>query len=123
MARVIDLGKVTGEQGPQGQTGPQGPQGERGERGPANAETKYVRCEETRKWHRIVVKHNRFGEAVLAADEQETEMLPEDVTGAVEGICAMEIDANGHLLVVQPEGRNDLDFEIDASGHLIAKIV
>lgn len=30
----IDLGKVTGEQGPQGETGPQGPKGEPGETGP-----------------------------------------------------------------------------------------
>lgn len=112
-----------GERGPEGQRGPQGPKGDRGERGPANAETKYVKCEETGKWHRVTVKHNRFGEAVLAPDDQETEMLPEDVTGAVEGIFAMEIDENGHLLVVLPDGRTDLDFEIDANGHLIAKIV
>ena len=112
-----------GERGPEGQRGPQGPKGDRGERGPANAETKYVKCEETGKWHHVTVKHNRFGEAVLAPDEQETEMLPEDVTGAVEGIFAMEIDENGHLLVVLPDGRTDLDFEIDANGHLIAKIV
>ena len=120
-----------GEQGEQGAVGPrgmQGVQGEkgerglRGERGPGNAETKYVKCEETGKWHRVVVKHNRFGEAVLAADAEETPLLPEDVTGAVEGICAMEIDENGHLLVVLPDGRTDLDFEIDATGHLIAKI-
>ena len=114
---------LVGPQGPQGVQGVQGVQGERGERGPANAEAKYVKCEETGKWHRVVVKHNRFGEAVLALGEHETEMLPEDVTGAVEGICAMEIDENGHLLVVLPEGRTDLDFEIDESGHLIAKIV
>ena len=121
-----------GEQGEQGAVGPRGPQGvqgvkgeqgERGERGPGNAETKYVKCEETGKWHRVTVKHNRFGEAVLAADAEETPLLPEDVTGAVEGICAMEIDENGHLLVVLPDGRTDLDFEIDATGHLIAKIV
>ena len=115
-----------GQQGPQGQQGVQGEKGEQGdagERGPANAETKYVKCEETGKWHRVTVKHNRFGEAVLAADEQEAELLPEDVTGAVDGICAMEIDERGHLLVVLPEGRTDLDFEIDASGHLIARIV
>ena len=112
-----------GPQGAQGVQGPVGPRGRIGERGPANAETKYVKCEETGKWHRVSVKHNRFGEAVLAAEEQETPLLPEDVTGAVEGICAMEIDESGHLLVVLPEGRTDLDFEIDANGHLIAKIV
>ena len=114
---------LPGPQGGQGIQGEKGEQGERGERGPGNAETKYVKCEETGKWHRVTVKHNRFGEAVLAADEQETEMLPDDVTGAVDGICAMEIDENGHLLVVLPKGRTDLDFEIDATGHLIAKIV
>ena len=112
-----------GPRGAQGVRGEKGEQGERGERGPANAETKYVRCEETGKWHRVTVKHNRFGEAVLAPDEHGTPLLPDDVTGAVEGICAMEIDERGHLLVVLPEGRTDLDFEIDASGHLIAKIV
>lgn len=113
---------AVGPRGAQGVQGERGEQGPRGERGPGNAETKYVKCEETGRWHRVVVKHNRFGEAVLAADEQETPLLPEDVTGAVEGICAMEIDKNGHLLVVLPDGRNDLDFEIDATGHLIAKI-
>lgn len=114
---------AVGPRGAQGIQGAKGEQGERGERGPANAETKYVRCEETGKWHRVTVKHNRFGEAVLSADKQETPLLPEDVTGAVEGICAMEIDESGHLLVVLPDGRADLDFEIDANGHLIAKIV
>ena len=117
-----------GAQGAQGATGPQGAQGEkgeqgpRGERGPGNAETKYVKCEETGKWHRIVVKHNRFGEAVLAPDELETELLPEDVDAAVEGLFAFEIDESGHLKVVIPDGRTDLDFEIDGSGHLICKI-
>ena len=114
---------LLGPQGAQGIQGEKGEHGDRGERGPANAETKYVRCEETGKWHRVTVKHNRFGEAVLAADSEETPLLPEDVTGAVEGICAMEIDKNGHLLVVLPDGRTDLDFEIDATGHLILRIV
>ena len=112
-----------GPRGAQGVQGEKGEQGERGERGPANAETRYVRCEETGKWHRVVVKHNRFGEAVLAPDEQETELLPEDVTGAIEGLFAMEVGEDGHLRIVLPEGRTDLDFEIDASGHLIARIV
>lgn len=114
---------AVGPRGAQGASGEKGERGDRGERGPANAEAKYVKCEETGKWHRVTVKHNRFGEAVLAADKEETPLLPDDVTGAVEGICAMEIDENGHLLVVLPEGRTDLDFEIDATGHLIAKIV
>ena len=135
MARTIDLGKVVGPTGPQGEQGKVGPRGaqgvqgekgekgEQGERGPANAETKYVKCEETGKWHRVTVKHNRFGEAVLTADEQETPLLPEDVTGAVDGLCAFEIDADGHLKVVVPDGRTDLDFVINGAGHLIARIV
>lgn len=122
---------IPGERGEQGAVGPSGAQGvqgekgergERGERGPGNAETKYVKCEETGKWHKVVVKHNRFGEAVLAPEEEETELLPEDVTGAVEGLCAFEIDADGHLKVVVPNGRTDLDFEIDGDGHLICQI-
>lgn len=122
---------IPGERGEQGAVGPSGAQGvqgekgergERGERGPGNAETKYVKCEETGKWHKVVVKHNRFGEAVLAPEEEETELLPEDVTGAVEGLCAFEIDADGHLKVVLPNGRTDLDFEIDGDGHLICQI-
>ena len=122
---------IPGERGEQGAVGPSGAQGvqgekgergERGERGPGNAETKYVKCEETGKWHKVVVKHNRFGEAVLAPEEEETELLPEDVTGAVEGLCAFEIDADGHLKVVVPNGRTDLDFEIDGDGHLLCQI-
>ena len=113
---------AVGPRGAQGVQGIQGDRGERGERGPANAETKYVKCEETGKWHRVTVKHNRFGEAELAPEEEETELLPKDVTGAVEGICAFEIDADGHLKVVVPDGRTDLDFEIDADGHLICQI-
>lgn len=37
MAQKIDLGKVTGERGPQGATGPQGPQGVQGPQGTTGA--------------------------------------------------------------------------------------
>ena len=114
---------VVGPRGPQGVQGEKGERGQRGARGPAVAETKYVRCDETGKWHRVTVRHNEYGEPVLETAEQETPLLPEDVTGAVEGLFAMEIGEDGHLRIVLPDGRMDLDFEIDANGHLIAKIV
>ena len=118
-----------GEPGPQGMRGERGPQGTRGptgphgERGPANAETKYVKCEETGKWHLVRAKHNVFGKAVLTVDEEEQDLLPDDVKGAVEGLFGFSVGADGHLYLTKTERASDLEFEIDGNGHLVMDIV
>ena len=118
---------VQGVQGAQGPRGAQGVQGERGEqglcgaRGPATAETKYVRCAETGKFHFVTIRHNAYGEPVLDVDAQEEETLPEGVSCGIEGLFGLEVGEDGHLYVTIAEGHADLQFSIE-DGHLKLQI-
>ena len=133
MATKIDLGNVIGATGPQGVIGPQGlqgaqgvqgPQGERGlqgDRGPSVAESKYVRCAETGKFHLVTIRHNSSGEPVLDVDETEEEALPEGLPCGIEGLFGLEVGEDGHLYVTIAEGHEDLHFSIE-DGHLKLQI-
>lgn len=115
---------VQGVQGPQGAQGVQGPQGERGlqgDRGPAVAESKYVRCAKTGKFHLVTIRHNDFGEPVLDVDETEEEALPEGLPCGIEGLFGLEVGEDGHLYVTIAEGHEDLHFSIE-DGHLKLQI-
>ena len=118
---------VQGIQGSQGPRGPQGVQGEKGERGlrgvrgPAVAESKYVRCAATGKFHHITVRHNAYGEPILEVDEREEPTLPEGVTCGIEGLFGLEVGEDGHLYVTIAEGHEDLHFSIE-DGHLKPQI-
>ena len=118
---------VQGVQGVQGPRGPQGVQGEKGERGlrgvrgPAVAESKYVRCAETGKFHHVAVRHNAYGEPVLEVGETEEPVLPEGVTCGIEGLFGLEVGEDGHLYVTIAEGHADLQFSIE-DGHLKLQI-
>ena len=121
---------IQGERGAQGPTGPRGAQGiqgargergQRGQPGAASVEARYVRCAETGRFHRVVVRHNQFGEAMVDVDEEERETLPEGTPCGVDGLFGMEIGDDGHLYVVLAEARSDLRFGIEG-GRLMLEI-
>ena len=115
---------IQGVQGPRGAQGVEGPQGERGPRGYRGSsitETKYVRCAATGKFHRVEVRHNDYGEAVLHVGEQEEPTLPEGVSVGVEGVFGLDVGEDGHLYVTIADGRDDFHFSIE-DGHLKLQI-
>ena len=112
---------VQGPRGAQGVEGPQGGRGPRGYRGSSVTETKYVRCAATGKFHRVEVRHNDYGEAVLSVSEEEEPTLPEGVSVGVEGVFGLDVGEDGHLYVTIADGRDDFHFSIE-DGHLKLQI-